>query len=161
MAVVYDLMRRLEAGPRLEDLARVFKAETADPVWFLGRQWQLGEHLGEDASSPVRIEYRPTLVPVDPLGGDRRMDPRTTPAEAIVESEPEDFWTPGRRVAAGRRGAAALAPPRPPPPAGPPPPSPPPAAACPVTRNCSCPACPCPTTRSTAPGPTAVPCGAG
>src|SRR5690349_21258750 len=80
MAVVYDLMRRLEAEPRLEDLARGFKAETADPVWFLGRHWQLGEHLGEDASSPVRVEYRPSLVPVDPLGGDPRMDPRTTAA---------------------------------------------------------------------------------
>src|SRR3954471_2851648 len=105
MAVVYDLMRRLEAEPRLEDLARGFKAETADPAWFLGRQWQLGEHLGEDASSPVRVECGPPVVPVRPVGGDPRMDPRVTPAEAIVESEPEDFWTPGRRVAAGRRVA--------------------------------------------------------
>src|SRR5215213_1750329 len=109
MAVVYDFLRRLEADPRLEDLARGFQAETADPAWFLGRQWQLGEHLGEDASSPVRVEYRPSLVAVDPLGGDPRMDPRATPAEAIVESEPEDFWTAGRRVAAGQRVAAALA----------------------------------------------------
>src|SRR5215203_500076 len=109
MAVVYDFLRRLEADPRLEDLARGFQAETADPAWFLGRQWQLGEHLGEDASSPVRVEYRPSIVAVDPYDGDRRLDPRTTPAEAIVESEPEDFWTPGRRVTAGRRVAAALA----------------------------------------------------
>jgi hypothetical protein len=55
------------------------------------------------------VEYRPSVVPVDPLGGDPRMDPRVTPAEAIVESEPEDFWTPGRRVAAGRRVVAGLA----------------------------------------------------
>ena len=28
-------------------------ARLADPLWMLGRQWQLGELLGEDAGSPV------------------------------------------------------------------------------------------------------------
>ncbi len=30
-----------------------FAARLGDPLWMLGRQWQLGELLGEDAGSPV------------------------------------------------------------------------------------------------------------
>jgi hypothetical protein len=41
------------------------------------------------------------------LDGQPHLDPRTTPAEALVESEPGDSWTAGRRIAAGRRVAAA------------------------------------------------------
>ena len=107
MPLIVDAVRRLEAEPALADLARGFRAEIADPLWFLGRQWQLGEHLGEDASSPITVGYRCRLTPIDPLDGDLAQDPRTTPAEAIVESEPGDFWTPGRRVRAGRLVAAA------------------------------------------------------
>lgn len=99
----YDRVRRLESEPLLEDLPRGFAAETADPVWMLGRQWQMNEHRGRNASSPVRVRYRASAIPVEPLGGDPRQDPRITPAEAIVESEPGDYWTPGRRIAAGRR----------------------------------------------------------
>ncbi|WP_431676398.1 hypothetical protein [Kitasatospora sp. KL5] len=104
MAIIYDLVRRITATPRLDDLARGFAAEVADPAWLLGRQWQLGEHRGEDASSPVRVHYTCRQTPVEsPSGG----DPVTTPAEAIVESEPFDWWTPGRRVGLGRLAADA------------------------------------------------------
>ncbi|MFI7494376.1 hypothetical protein ACH9D2_06610 [Kocuria sp. M4R2S49] len=47
------------------------------------------------------------MTPIDPLAGQGHLDPRTTPAEAIVESEPGDSWSPGLRVAAGRAVAAA------------------------------------------------------
>jgi len=107
MALVHDVVRRLEADRTQTDLARGFAAEVADPAWLLGRQWQLGEHQGEDASSPVRVTYRARLTPIDPIGGQPLLDPRTTPAEAIVESEPSDSWTPGRRIAAGRAVEAA------------------------------------------------------
>lgn len=109
MALIFDVLRRLEADPWQNDLASGFRAEVADPAWLLGRQWQLGEHQGEDASSPVRVTYRARLTPIDPLTGQPHLDPRTTPAEAIVESEPGDSWTTGRRVAAGRAVAAAAA----------------------------------------------------
>jgi hypothetical protein len=111
MALVFDAVHRLEADPEQTDLARGFAAEVADPAWLLGRQWQLGEHQGEDASSPVRVTYRARHSPVNPIGGQPQYDPRTTPAEAIVESEPGDSWTPGHRIAAGRavRIAAAAA----------------------------------------------------
>src|SRR5690349_4933811 len=29
-----------------------------DPMWMLGRQWQLGEFLGEDAGSPISVRVR-------------------------------------------------------------------------------------------------------
>ncbi|MCG5219248.1 hypothetical protein [Streptosporangium sp. KLBMP 9127] len=107
MALMYGTMHRLEADPAQTDLARGFTAEVADPAWLLGRQWQLGEHQGEDASSPVRISYRARLTPIDPIGEQPALDPRSVPAEAIVESEPGDSWSTGRRVAAGRAVAAA------------------------------------------------------
>ena len=44
--------------------------------------------------------------PVDPYDGDPLQDPTIIPPEAIVESEPGDWWTPGRRI---RIGAAAAA----------------------------------------------------
>jgi len=93
---------RLEPVHTYADLSRALTAAVADPAWFLGRQWQLGEHRGENAASPVRVHYRASLVPVDPLDGDPGLDPRIVPPEAIIESEPGDFWTPGRRVTVGR-----------------------------------------------------------
>ena len=107
MSLIFDVVRRLEAEPGMSSLTRGFRAEIADAAWMLGRQWQLGEHLGEDASSPVRVHYHARLTPIEPLDGNPSHDPMTTPAEAIVESEPEDFWTAGRRVRAGRRVAQA------------------------------------------------------
>ncbi|HSP36147.1 MAG TPA: hypothetical protein VLR26_00150, partial [Frankiaceae bacterium] len=109
MARIVDSVERLESDPEQTDLGRGFTAEVADPAWLLGRQWQLGEHQGEDASSPVRVTFRPRLTPIDPVVGQPEYDPRTTPAEAIVESEPGDWWTPGRRVGAGRAVATAAA----------------------------------------------------
>ena len=94
MALVFDAVHRLEADPDQTDLARGFTAAVADPAWLLGRQWQLGEHQGEDASSPVRVTYRARHSAVDPVGGQPGYDPRTTPAEAIVESEPGDVSSP-------------------------------------------------------------------
>jgi hypothetical protein len=99
MAYHYDSVYRLEPAHTYTDLSRGLAAEVADPVWFLGRQWQLGEHRGEDAASPVRVEYRASLVPLRRLSG---LDPRVVPAEAIIESEPDDFWTAGRRITIGR-----------------------------------------------------------
>ena len=50
MAFIFDIVQRLEADPN-GDLARGFAAETADPLWLIGRAWQMCEHEGEDASS--------------------------------------------------------------------------------------------------------------
>ena len=106
MAYRYDAVFRLEPVHTYRDLSRGIAAEVADPAWFLGRQWQLGEHRGEDAASPVRVEYSASQVPIGFLDG---LDPAVVPAEAIIESEPDDFWTAGRRVTIGRAVERAAA----------------------------------------------------
>src|SRR5262249_16604674 len=90
------------------DLDAGFRAEIADAAWFLARQWQLAEHQGEDAGSPVRAVVVASHTPLDPYEGDPAMDPAVTPAEAIIESEPEGWWTIGRRTRVGAAGAPLL-----------------------------------------------------
>lgn len=92
---------RLEPRPHERNLAEGFAAAVQDPVWFLARQWQMGEHQGENASSPVWVDYRLRQRPI--AAADPRCDPVEVPAEAIVESEVGDWWTMGRRVRIGRR----------------------------------------------------------
>jgi hypothetical protein len=105
--VIFDVMARLEADPHQQDLARGWAAELADPVWLLGRQWQMGEHQAEDASSPVGVEILARATTIDAVAGQAHLDPATIPAQAIIESEPFNWWTPGRRVRIGRSVAAA------------------------------------------------------
>jgi hypothetical protein len=107
--VIFDVLLRLEPDPNQHDLARGWSAELADPAWMLGRQWQLGEHQGEDASSPVAVDITASTTPIRPLAGQEHLDPVTVPAQAVLESEPGDWWTAGRRIRLGRVAAAAAA----------------------------------------------------
>lgn len=104
--MIFDVVLRLEPDPHQRDLARGWAAELADPAWLLGRQWQMGEHQGEDASSPVSVEIVAQSTPIGAVAGQGALDPATTPAQAIIESEPYDWWTVGRRVRIGRAVAA-------------------------------------------------------
>ena len=45
---------RLEPQPRDGSMERSLQAQVRDPLWLLGRQWQVGEFLGADAGSPVQ-----------------------------------------------------------------------------------------------------------
>ena len=105
MAYRFDLHLRLEAVHTVHDLKAVeaaVRAEVHDPVWFLGRQWQLGEHRGTDAASPGLVHVSVTETPVAGRSAAPEDDPRITPPEAVIESEPEQWWTIGRRVRVGR-----------------------------------------------------------
>jgi hypothetical protein len=97
----YDVVLRLEPHPWRRSLTAGFAAPVADPVWFLARQWQMGEHQGENASTPVLVTSEAAHTPLLPAAGDARFDPTTVPAEAIVEAEPDDWWTMGRRLRLG------------------------------------------------------------
>lgn len=55
--------QRLEARPRSNDLGPELAAEVRDPLWFLTRQWQLGEFLAQDAGSLAYLEYATTSSP--------------------------------------------------------------------------------------------------
>lgn len=105
MSLGIEWMRRLEPLPPYGDLQRGFANEVADPLWMLGRQWQLGEHAGEDAGSPVAVTMTVAHTPIDPVDG---LDPTVVPAEAIIEGTADDWWTPGRRIRVGRAVAGSL-----------------------------------------------------
>lgn len=84
---------RLEPRARGNDMAPSLEARVHDPLWMLGRQWQVGEFQGEDAGSPVVARLRgradtPTVwragatddAPILPLNA-------SIPLEALIEAE--------------------------------------------------------------------------
>jgi hypothetical protein len=83
---------RLEPLPREGSMARSLQAQVRDPLWFLTRQWQVGEFLGADAGSPVQATlgleqrsittYRPGLDDSSTVA----LDPKL-PIEVHVERE--------------------------------------------------------------------------
>ncbi len=96
---------RIEPTPGHTDYADAIAARIHDPFWFLARQRQLGEHQGENATTPVRLSYRSSELELSyAISG---ISPTVTPAESIVESEPDDWWTMGRRLRAGSAASAA------------------------------------------------------
>jgi hypothetical protein len=109
--------QRVEPSPRSDSLAPGLAAAVRDPLWFLTRQWQLGELQGEDAASPAwtTLTLRSSTLDSWTSGpGDPRTLDGGAPLEAVVEAEPA---TPDRRTAvelgqawAARRGSR---PPRP------------------------------------------------
>jgi hypothetical protein len=101
MAARYDFYWRLEPDPQRRSLAAGFAAAILDPVWFLARQWQMGENQGENASSPVLVNFTAAHTMLKPALDDPRCDPTIRPAESIVEAEPDDWWTMGRRIRLG------------------------------------------------------------
>lgn len=96
--------------PGRADVDEGLRARVADPVWFLARQWQLGEHRGEDASSPVAVDVTSTHAPITYDASRPDLDPTVVPAEALLEAEPGDWWTIGRRVRLGRAAGPLLDP---------------------------------------------------
>ena len=71
------------------------EAQVRDPLWLLGRQWQLGEFQGEDAGTPVQARLRAERSPLTrwapgrPSAGSagRPLDSDAVPLERAVEGE--------------------------------------------------------------------------
>ena len=103
--MTWETYRRVEPVPPYTDVQRGFAAEVADPLWMLGRQWQVGEHIGEDAGTPTVVELGVAHTPLGSIAG---LDPTIVPAEALLEGSAEDWWTIGRRIRVGRATAAGL-----------------------------------------------------
>jgi hypothetical protein len=61
---------RLEPHPRDGTLQRGLQAQVRDPLWFLARQWQVGEFAGDDAGSPVQATMHVTGQPLTGYGPD-------------------------------------------------------------------------------------------
>jgi hypothetical protein len=83
---------RLEPQPRDASMARSLQAQVRDPLWFLARQWQVGEFLGADAGSPVQATLSAetqtitTYRPGTDDGATVALDP-SLPVEVHVERE--------------------------------------------------------------------------
>ena len=56
---------RLEPRPRTAIIEEALAARVRDPLWFLTRQWQLGEFRGEDAGSIAYVSVSPQILPID------------------------------------------------------------------------------------------------
>ena len=82
---------RLEPHARVADIAESLAAAIRDPLWMLGRQWQLGEFAAADCGSPLHVHLEAQWGPLagwstDGAAGTPWNVP--TPIEAVIESEP-------------------------------------------------------------------------
>lgn len=107
----------LRAEPRTTsaDLAAGIAARVSDPLWLLGRQWQLGELLGEDAGSPVSIDLEAEIASVSRFIRPGQTagwpyDPAELPLDALTADpvRSESPWTGRLRVDTGRAFLSAL-----------------------------------------------------
>jgi hypothetical protein len=88
---------RIEGSGVDPELVEGLAARVADPLWYLARQWQLGEFRGEDAASPVILEAEIDNYPIDTYwvgvsAGKTEDTPIVsgTPLEALVERDHAD-----------------------------------------------------------------------
>ena len=96
---------RLEPRPRTEDFSRSLKAEVRDALWFITRQWQLGEIDAEDAGSPIDARVMTRRLPIDRfavLDDTPRAYDETIPLEVVVERE-TIAWSLSVKVEVGQR----------------------------------------------------------
>jgi hypothetical protein len=98
---------RLEPRVRGQDPSAGLRAAVHDPLWLLGRQWQLGELLGEDAAFPVSVRVDTVEQPLTrwraATGDAVDYDPATAPLEVMVEREPPVSPTLRQRISAWLR----------------------------------------------------------
>jgi hypothetical protein len=103
---------RLEPQGTTGDPRPGVEARVHDPLWLLGRQWQLGEFEGEDAGTPLTVRVVSRTTAVDrwaPAGeGEGRPIGRAPQdlIEPFIEREPGTAQSPGLRPRA--EAAAAL-----------------------------------------------------
>lgn len=98
---------RIEPRCRSQDFSRGLEARTADPLWMLARQWQVGEFKAEDAGSPIQaeVDFQTELLESVTLGADGGTPiplGSAPPLEALVEREEVD-WDWRLRVQVGQR----------------------------------------------------------
>lgn len=77
-----DRRLRLESVPD-GDWQDAVAQRVHDPMWFLARQWQVGEFQGENASTPVQVTAHVTQADISYTPGGAH--PTQVPAEPLVE----------------------------------------------------------------------------
>jgi hypothetical protein len=95
------VQNRLEGRPRTQQFERALKAEVRDALWFLTRQWQVGEFAADDAGSPIAMRLRLDTAPLTRYaahGNPPEPFDETVPMEAKVERRPVTLVSAGRAV---------------------------------------------------------------
>jgi len=82
---------RLEGLPRTDEFDRSLRAEIADPLWLLCRQWQMGEFEGEDAATACQAKIlaehqQPEVIHFN-QGNPVNYDANKMPLETLIEGE--------------------------------------------------------------------------
>ena len=97
---------RFEPTPRSAGIEEGLAARVHDALWFLARQWQLGEFRGKDAGTPAIVQVAGNTTAITSWRGAQQtawsnFDFGETPLDSLVE--PEDESTPDyrERVEAG------------------------------------------------------------
>lgn len=92
---------RLEPQSTTGDPRPGIEARVHDPLWLVGRQWQLGEFEGEDAGTPLTVRVVTRTVSVD------RWSAGDAGAVQPLDRERQDLlepWVEREPLAAGARG---------------------------------------------------------
>ena len=82
---------RIEPRARANDPSIGLEARVHDPLWFLARQWQVGEFESRDAGSPVVANIQSSVAALDRFsvaGGSVQTYDGVQPIETLVEKEP-------------------------------------------------------------------------
>src|SRR5260370_42293526 len=95
-------------GDRQADLAEGIAARLADPLWLIGRQWQMGELQGEDAGSPIAAHIAASSYGIDHIALGTAAAPYA-PASTAGEGVGEHDGTPAGLGSAAGGGRGALA----------------------------------------------------
>ncbi len=101
---------RIQPGNLSGTVTAGLQAAIADPMWMLGRQWQVGELTAEDAGTPVAAAVETVSFAIERLvvGESSRTIDGSVVLEALVEPEPHAPPDTRARLAAGRDLVAAL-----------------------------------------------------
>src|SRR5215470_14767169 len=85
---------RLEGRPRSADFARSLRAEVRDPLWFLTRQWQMGEFESEDGGSAIDARLLTKFTHIDRIafkGSVAKAYSEDIPMETLIVRETIPF----------------------------------------------------------------------
>src|ERR1051325_6660044 len=90
------MWNRLEGRPRRKDFDRALRAEVRDALWFLTKQWQVGDFRGDDGGPPFYARLLAEIEPLksfEPAVGDPVPLDDSLPLETKVEQRPIVFAT--------------------------------------------------------------------
>ena len=87
---------RLESTVTQPDSDDGYAARVHDPLWLLGRQWQVGEFSGQDGGSPAQARWRALVAPMT------RYQPGPIPPDTQLQAGALDGTLPWQVIAERR-----------------------------------------------------------